>query len=48
MPSLHFDNSMFHLDTANPLWGFGFGLVVHFTADVVFGNINPSVPMVHN
>jgi RHS repeat-associated protein len=47
MPSLHFNNDMFHLDTANPTWGFGFGLFAHGLFDVVLGNINPSVPMVH-
>lgn len=48
MPSLHFNDGMFHLDTANPSWGFGFGLFVHGFVDVALGHINPSVPMVHN
>lgn len=48
MPSLHFNDGMFHLDTANPSWGFGFGLFAHGFVDVVLGHINPSVPMVHN
>jgi RHS repeat-associated protein len=47
MPSVHFHNSMFHLDTANPMWGYGLGLVIHGINDVGFGNINPGVPMLH-
>lgn len=48
MPSLHFNDGMFHLDTASPSWGFGFGLFVHGFVDLLLGNINPSVPMVHH
>jgi RHS repeat-associated protein len=47
MPSLHYNNFMFHLDTANPSWGFGLGLFIHGFVDVLLGNINPSVPMLH-
>lgn len=47
MPSLHYNKDMFHLDTANPAWGFGLGLFIHGFSDVLLGNINPSVPMVH-
>jgi len=47
MPSLHYDHSMFHIDTANPSWGFGYGLFVHGFVDLLLGNINPSVPMLH-
>ncbi|MGA8490648.1 MAG: RHS repeat-associated core domain-containing protein, partial [Terriglobales bacterium] len=34
-----------HLDSGNPLWGFGLGAFVHGFVDVLLGNINPSVPM---
>jgi hypothetical protein len=44
MPSLHYNNNAFHLDTANPTLGL-FGLFVHGFVDVLLGNINPSVPM---
>jgi RHS repeat-associated protein len=47
MPSLHYNNSMFHLDTANPSWGFEWGLFVHGGVDFLLGHINPSVPMLH-
>jgi RHS repeat-associated protein len=47
VPSLHFNDSSFHLDTANPSWGFGLGLFIHGFADFFLGHINPSVPMVH-
>jgi hypothetical protein len=45
MPSLHYNNDAFHLDTANPTLDL-FGLLVHGFVDVVLGNINPSVPMI--
>ena len=45
IPSLHFNDSMFHLDSANPLWGFGLGAVLHLVGDVILGNINGTVPM---
>jgi RHS repeat-associated protein len=47
MPSLHYDNSMFHIDTANPSWGFGEGFFIHSFGDVLLGHINPGVPMLH-
>jgi len=47
MPSIHFHDDMFHLDTASPLWGYGLGLLIHGFVDFGLGNINPSVPMVH-
>jgi RHS repeat-associated protein len=38
-PSIHFPGSDYvHLDTANPLRGFGAGLVTHFVVDVLLGN----------
>ena len=46
MGAIHFNNNMFHLDTASPTWGFGFGLLMHGFGDVFLGNINPGVPMV--
>jgi hypothetical protein len=47
MPSLRFNDNAFHLDTANPSWGFGLGLFIHGFVDVLLGNINPSVPMIY-
>ena len=51
VPSVHMpgttddDNPILHLDSANPLWGFGLGAFLHGSIDVGIGNINPSVPM---
>jgi RHS repeat-associated protein len=45
IPSIHMDNGDIHLDAGNPLWGFGLGFLVHFSVDMVLGNINPSVPI---
>jgi hypothetical protein len=39
MPSLDFSHpGWVHLDTANPFWGYGFGLTVHSAVDVFLGN----------
>jgi RHS repeat-associated protein len=43
MPSIHFDNSMFHLDTASASGGLG-ALIIHGLVDVLIGSINPTVP----
>ncbi len=45
--AIHFNNGMFHLDTAGVTWGFGLGALAHFGVDIVIGNINPGVPIVH-
>jgi hypothetical protein len=47
MPSLHFDNDMFHIDTANVSWAFPLGAFIHGSVDVVLGSLNSSVPMLH-
>jgi hypothetical protein len=47
MPSIHMNNDEIHLDTANPSWGFGFGMLVHGVVDVLIGNINPTIPLSH-
>jgi hypothetical protein len=48
IPSIHMAADYdVHLDSANPLWGFGLGLVIHGFIDVLLGNINPSVPLGH-
>jgi len=44
IPSIHMNNGDIHLDTGNPMWGFGLGFLVHFVFDMLLGNINPSVP----
>jgi hypothetical protein len=47
LPAIHMSgNYTLHLDAGNPLWGFGLGAFVHGFVDVLFGNINPSVPRV--
>ena len=43
-PSIHYSNSMFHLDNVNVTWAFPLGLLGHGIMDVVIGHINPSVP----
>ncbi len=43
-PSIHMDHWTIHLDTGNPMWGFGLGFFVHLFVDMGLGNINPSVP----
>jgi hypothetical protein len=46
VPSIHMPGGgQLHLDSGNPLWGFGVGALVHGFIDVGLGNINPSVPM---
>lgn len=51
IPSIHMPGAtddglaILHLDSANPLWGFGLGAFLHGLIDVGFGNINPRVPM---
>ena len=46
IPSIHMPGDyILHLDSGNPLWGFGLGAFVHGFFDVLLGNINPSVPM---
>jgi hypothetical protein len=46
VPSIHMPgNYILHLDSGNPLWGFGLGAFVHGFVDVLLGNINPNVPM---
>jgi len=46
IPSIHMPGDyILHLDSGNPLWGFGLGAFVHGFVDVLLGNINPSVPM---
>ncbi|HKV77344.1 MAG TPA: hypothetical protein VJP02_04350 [Candidatus Sulfotelmatobacter sp.] len=43
-PSIHMNHWDIHLDTANPMQGFGLGFFVHFAVDMILGNINGSVP----
>jgi hypothetical protein len=46
IPSIHMPGGyILHLDSGNPIWGFGLGAFVHGFVDVLLGNINPSVPM---
>ena len=51
IPSIHMPGSdaegdpILHLDSGDPLWGFGLGAIVHGFVDVLLGNINPAVPM---
>ena len=46
IPSVHMPgNYILHLDSGNPLWGFGLGALAHGFIDVLLGNINPTVPM---
>jgi len=45
MDAIHFNNGLFHLDTASPVWGLGRGLIMHVLVDLMLGNINPSVPI---
>lgn len=45
MEAIHYNDGLFHLDTASPAWGWGLGLIMHGFVDVFLGNINPSVPI---
>ncbi len=51
VPSIHnpgtndIGQSSLHLDSANPLWGFGFGAFLHGLIDLAVGNLNPGVPL---
>jgi hypothetical protein len=48
MPSIHMSgNYILHLDSGNPIWGFGLGALAHGFFDGFLGNINSSVPMGH-
>ena len=47
MPSLHYHNYEFHVDTANVTWGFGLGLFIHGFVDFFLQNINSGVPVVY-
>jgi RHS repeat-associated protein len=44
-PSIHMNDGDIHLDTGNPMWGFGLGFLVHFSVDMTLGQINPGVPI---
>jgi RHS repeat-associated protein len=44
IPSIHYNNSMFHLDLANIFWGFGLGLFLHGAWDFGIGSIMGTVP----
>jgi RHS repeat-associated protein len=43
--SVHWTNDAFHLDTANPFWGLGLGLLTHGFVDYLIGNLNPNIPI---
>lgn len=46
-PSIHYNDSMFHLDNVNVSWVFPLGLLGHGLVDLGFGNINPRVPFIY-
>jgi RHS repeat-associated protein len=46
-PSIHYNNSMFHLDNVSAAWAFPLGLLGHGLIDFGIGNINGSVPFVY-
>jgi len=46
-PSIHYNNSMFHLDNVNAAWAFPLGLLGHGLIDFGIGNINGSVPFIY-
>ncbi len=46
-PTLHWDNSMFHLDNVNASFAFPLGLLGHGLIDVLFGSINGQIPFVY-
>jgi len=45
MDAIHFDNHLFHLDTAGVNWGYGLGAFLHLFFDVGLGNNPGNVPM---
>jgi RHS repeat-associated protein len=46
MDQIHYNHSMFHLDTAGVNWGFGLGAIIHGIADLGLGNLDPNTPLV--